>query len=86
MFTNQDKKFLKETFATKSDIKGLGKQKDLLRIESKVDSVQRTLDDLVEVVAPINPWMDEIHNSIVKEELPRRVKRIEKRLGLSPLP
>jgi hypothetical protein len=70
MITDADIKKLKnsfkDTFATKDDLKELAKQKDLLRVESKVDklelkvglvekrvlSVENKLDQLTEYVVP----------------------------------
>ena len=80
MLTKSDKQFLTENFATKDDFKNLAKQKDLLRVESKVDSldtrvssIEQKLDQLTEYVMPtlggILKWTDDIHKAIIGKPL-----------------
>ncbi len=68
-FTQADKKFLKQNFATKDDLKVLAKQKDLLHVQTKVSSVERKLDELTEFIVPaignLLEWTDDIHRAIV---------------------
>lgn len=70
-FTKADKQFLKENFATKDDLKDLAKQKDLLRLESKVDEIKETVDDLTDAVGAIFEWTDDIHRAIVGKPVKR---------------
>lgn len=65
MITDTDIKKMKKVFVTKDDLKELAKQKDLLRLETKVDTVKGTLDELVDVVGAIFEWTDDIHRAIV---------------------
>lgn len=76
MITDDDVKKLSKVFATKEDLKALAKQDDLLaikkdvaRVETKVDRVKTSLDELSEYVVPalgnIFRWTDSIHRAIV---------------------
>lgn len=62
MLTKADKKFFKVNFVTKNDLKGLAKQKDILRVEKKID-------ELTEYVMPalgnIFKWTDDIHKALI---------------------
>jgi hypothetical protein len=86
MITDADVKKLKDsfkdTFATKDDFKGVAQQRDLLRVESKVDkldvrvsSVESKLDQLTEYVMPtlggILKWTDDIHKAIIGRPIKR---------------
>lgn len=65
MITDADIKKMKKVFATKDDLKDLAKQKDLLRLESKVDEIKQDVHDLTDAVGTIFQWTDNIHRAIV---------------------
>jgi len=71
MVTKEDAK----NFATKDDLKDLAKQKDLLEVKDKLDELysfsEKAFNNLFD-------WVEEVHHSIVEEELPKRVKKLEK--------
>lgn len=69
-----------KSFATKEDIKPLAKQSDLLNIKEKLDNLTEFSQ---EAISNIFAWTDEIHKSIVKENLPKRVKKLEQILKTS---
>ena len=72
-----------KAFATKDDLKALAKQKDLEIVKQDVASIRNSLEDLSEfsksAIGNILDWTQEIHETIVKKNLPKRVTRIEKR-------
>ena len=91
MITDADVKKLKAVFATKDDAKA---QHDAVIIklnvlEKHIASVDQGLETLNESLIPIlgnlHEWTDEIHNAVVRERLLKRVKRLEKHLGLPTL-
>ena len=59
---------------TKKDLRNIGElmderldpvKDDMKRVETKVDSVKETLDDLVDATGAIFAWTDDIHREIV---------------------
>ena len=62
MLTKQDQKFLLENLATKNDVK---------RIETKIDEVQQSVNDLTGAVGAIFEWTDDIHRAIVGKSVKR---------------
>lgn len=91
MITDADIKKLKAVFATKADAQA---QHDVVitklnMLEKHIEAVDKGLETLNESLVPIlgniHEWTDEIHNEVVKERLLKRVKRLEKHLGLPAL-
>lgn len=86
---------------TKDDAKSLFQTKDEARVqhdaviiklnalEKHIEAVDKGLETLNESLIPIlgniHEWTDEIHNEVVRERLLKRVKRLEKHLGLPSL-
>lgn len=88
----------KKVFATKDDaktqhdaviIKLNALEKRIDSVDKNVGSVAQELSKLTESLVPIlgnlHEWTDEIHNAVVRERLLKRVKRLEKHLGLPTL-
>ena len=69
MITDDDVKKLSKVFATKDDLKGLAKQKDLIETKQTVLQVKQQLNELSEYVVPalgnIFRWTDDIHRAVV---------------------
>lgn len=76
MLTKQDQKFLLKNFATKKDIKGVAKQKNLISLSTKVNSidirltsVEQKVTELTEFMVPaignLLQWTDDVHRAIV---------------------
>lgn len=61
-------------FATKDDLEELAKQKDLIEVKKTLGDLK---DFALEGIGNLLEWTNDIHNSIVKEDLPKRVKRVE---------
>ena len=83
-----DQKF-DEKFDQKFDEKFKPIKSDLSELKTKINSIEHKLDDLSEftqeATGNILEWTDEIHTTIVKEQLVRRVKRLEKHNNLPSL-
>ncbi len=75
MLTKKDKAFLKETFATKDDLKAMAKQDDLLAVKKDVSDVKDKLTELSDYVIPalgnIFRWTDDIHRTILGKPMKR---------------
>lgn len=60
MFTNSDKKWLKETFATKDNLRNLAKQDDLLAVKQDLTTVKsdvRTIkEDIIDMKIKLNDF------------------------------
>ncbi len=80
MITDADVKKLKDsfkdTFATKDDLKGVAKQKDLVSLQKDVSAlktdvkrVEKKMDEFSEYVIPalgnIFKWTDNIHKALI---------------------
>lgn len=63
-----------KNFATKDDLKELAQQKDLLEVKTKLDQLTELS---TEGIGDLLEWTQEIHNSIVVQKLPDRVKKLE---------
>lgn len=89
MLTKSDIKIIKrllEGFATKSDLKNfvtkddlklLAKQSDLLEVKEKLQELTEFSED---AFGNLLEWTDDIHKTIVRDDLPRRVRRLEEAL------
>ncbi len=58
-------------------------------IEKRVSNVEHDVTSFNEAMVPIlgnlHEWTDEIHNEVVREKLLKRVKRLERHLGVPTL-
>lgn len=63
-----------KSFATKEDLNPLAKQDDLLKVKEKLNDLT---DFSQEAIGNILDWTEEIHQILVKDKLPERVKRLE---------
>ncbi|MBI2612144.1 hypothetical protein HYW54_05395 [Candidatus Gottesmanbacteria bacterium] len=72
-----------KNYPTKDDFKKALEpiQNDLHATRKSLDNTNKTLNNLVKLTqdgfSSLLPWTDEIHNTIVKEKLPERVKKLE---------
>lgn len=75
MITDRDIEKLKQAFANKEDHNNQ---------MQKLDEIKVKIDDLysfsVLAFGNLFDWVEDIHKTIVKKELPKRVKRLEKYL------
>lgn len=91
-----------KAFLTKDDAKSLFQTKNtaqtnhnqiilkLNAIEKRARSLEGDVKGLHDFIVPalgnLHEWTDEIHNEVVREKLLKRVKRLEKHVGLLPTP
>lgn len=84
MEDRQDQKYATKVdligFATKVDLQDLAKQKDLLDVKGKLDDLYSLS---VLAFGNLFDWVEDIHKTIVKKDLPKRVKKLERYLRTS---
>ena len=78
----------KELVPVKSDLTDLQKElkpikKDLEEVKKNLFSVKETAEFSAKRVVDILEWTQEIHDTIVREKLPERVRKLEKTLQTS---
>ena len=71
----------KDLTGVKSDLSGV--KSDLTGVKQDLKSVKETVEFSAQGVVDLLEWTQDIHDSIVKEKLPERVRKLEKILHTS---